>query len=214
MTYNVGDLILAEDEAKQGDGLHNGTSLATGKSGFFSTYSTFRAAESDIWVLHANVLVADPDFNINDDNAGGSAGTSAGTSAGGSISKKIGCWPRNKNTKKHIPMIYETPFPDISLEDCAREFLESPSKIIKWKPIIPRLIEPANRSDKLLIMRHGERVDHTFPDWFNHCFIDEEYVQQDINLPESLPRRYHDNLVYPWRFDPPLTNIGKRISPV
>lgn len=43
---------------------------------------------------------------------------------------------------------------------------------------------------RVFVMRHGERVDFTFGNWLSYS-LDEagNYVQQDLNLPDQLPKR-------------------------
>lgn len=58
---------------------------------------------------------------------------------------------------------------------------------------------------KVVIFRHGERVDFTFGEnWFTKCFENGKYVRTDLNLPESLQERDLEN----WKHDCPLTTIG------
>lgn len=99
--------------------------------------------------------------------------------------------------------------PETSLEDCARVAIDSEKKTIQWKSTIGKLLENPNESQKLLIMRHAERVDYTFPKWTEQCFSDSSgYQRLDLNMPLYLPNRKDDIYLYPWKFDTPVTNIG------
>ncbi|ODN00379.1 Protein UBASH3A [Orchesella cincta] len=65
-----------------------------------------------------------------------------------------------------------------------------------------------SRNRRVVIVRHGERVDHRFQDaWIENCFDNEgTYSRQNLNQPEQLPKRQG----YPQTFlrDTPLTEIG------
>lgn len=65
-----------------------------------------------------------------------------------------------------------------------------------------------NSNRKIIIMRHGERVDTTFGvRWLENSFNGNgEYIQKDLNMPKILPIRKH---ISHWKRDVPLTNIGK-----
>lgn len=66
-----------------------------------------------------------------------------------------------------------------------------------------------NKSNrKIIIMRHGERVDTTFGKrWLDFSFNEHgEYIQKDLNMPKILPNRKHRN---DWINDVPLTSIGE-----
>lgn len=58
---------------------------------------------------------------------------------------------------------------------------------------------------KIVILRHGERVDFTFGNgWYNNCFKSGRYVRMDLNLPEHLEERQDQA----WLRDCPLTMVG------
>lgn len=102
---------------------------------------------------------------------------------------------------------------ETSLEDCARGAIDSDKKIIPWNPTIGKLVERPNDSQKLLIMRHAERVDYSFPRWTDHCFTEiHGYERLDLNLPLTLAERKDGAYRYPWKFDPPLTNMGMSVN--
>lgn len=56
------------------------------------------------------------------------------------------------------------------------------------------------------MLRHGERVDFAFGNsWTQYSFNDSQnYVQMDLNMPETLPPRSADE----WEKDSPLTTLG------
>lgn len=96
-----------------------------------------------------------------------------------------------------------------SLEDCARSAIDSKRKIILWDSSIGKLLKPPRMGQKLMIMRHSERIDYTFPKWTDQCFTElDGYKRLDLNLPLALPERKDGFFRYPWKFDPPLTNMG------
>ncbi|CAM4410863.1 ubiquitin-associated and SH3 domain-containing protein A isoform X1 [Lepidochelys kempii] len=60
----------------------------------------------------------------------------------------------------------------------------------------------------LLVMRHGERVDHVFgKSWIQQCLTaDGKYHRADLNFPASLPKR-RDSIKH-FEYDPPLSCCG------
>lgn len=58
-----------------------------------------------------------------------------------------------------------------------------------------------SKNRKIIFLRHGERLDNTF----GSLWIQDEYKQIDLNMPESLPPREISH----WRIDTPLTVFGE-----
>nr|XP_053640631.1 protein UBASH3A homolog isoform X2 [Cherax quadricarinatus] len=66
---------------------------------------------------------------------------------------------------------------------------------------------PVDGPRKIIVARHGERVDFTFGDWTRFCFDEtRKYQQCDLNMPETLPQR--KGAPRSFYKDGPLTNIG------
>lgn len=85
---------------------------------------------------------------------------------------------------------------------------KSPEKITDNQTLERQQMKQKRRAKtKLIIIRHGERVDAVFGDtWFEKAFDQSgNYHRFHTNLPTSLPYRqnFQDYL-----FDPPLTELG------
>jgi len=67
--------------------------------------------------------------------------------------------------------------------------------------------QPSERKRRVIVLRHGERVDLTFGEnWTKKSFNESgKYLKTDLNMPKSLPEResFKD-----WENDSPLTNLG------
>lgn len=128
----------------------------TGESGYFPANHSIRVPESDCWSLHTKIHFIGSKNNRNQQNEEPTANTN--------------------NTRQ----------PQISLEDCARAAIDSERKSVPWKPTIGKLLESPKDSQKLLIMRHAERVDYSFPRWTDQV----TEFNEDINDVAKLHRAY------------------------
>lgn len=66
--------------------------------------------------------------------------------------------------------------------------------------------QPSERRRRVVILRHGERVDMVFGKlWTKESFKDAQYIRTDLNMPEALPTR---DSIKDWECDSPLTTLG------
>lgn len=69
----------------------------------------------------------------------------------------------------------------------------------------PQLTNARRSGRRIVILRHGERVDFAFGNaWTQFSFNDQTYVRMDLNMPISLPPRAPEE----WEKDAPLTTLG------
>ena len=74
--------------------------------------------------------------------------------------------------------------------------------LISYLILVNEVFQPR----KLLIIRHGERMDFVFKTWIQDCFDSSgHYFRKDVNMPKNVP--FRDNK-QDFQFDPPLTVIG------
>ncbi|TKR88330.1 hypothetical protein L596_012587 [Steinernema carpocapsae] len=62
-------------------------------------------------------------------------------------------------------------------------------------------------SRRVIIMRHAERVDRVFPTWTRLWLRYGNYVQYDLNLPTTVPKRRGGAKAF--EADPPITEYGR-----
>ncbi len=68
--------------------------------------------------------------------------------------------------------------------------------------------DPARKPRKIIVFRHGERVDWTFENWMRTSFDRKgQYRRTDLNMPRTLPPRKSGRRGF--LYDSPLTEIGK-----
>uniref|UniRef100_A0A0K0DYH6 Protein UBASH3A-like protein n=1 Tax=Strongyloides stercoralis TaxID=6248 RepID=A0A0K0DYH6_STRER len=63
---------------------------------------------------------------------------------------------------------------------------------------------------RFIFIRHGERLDYVFPEWFDNMITTKKYTLTDLNQPDSLCHLNRD--LEEFKFDTPLTNIGNIMS--
>uniref|UniRef100_A0A0K0FZ16 Protein UBASH3A homolog (inferred by orthology to a D. melanogaster protein) n=1 Tax=Strongyloides venezuelensis TaxID=75913 RepID=A0A0K0FZ16_STRVS len=65
-------------------------------------------------------------------------------------------------------------------------------------------------SKRFIFLRHGERLDYVFPEWFEDMVKTKKYIFSDLNQPDSLSHLNRD--LGEFKLDTPLTNTGSIMS--
>lgn len=195
----VGDFVYINPDAVKAstDGWVEATSWLTGCSGLIPVSLVERTAESNVWTLHKSISLSS---NTNGYNT---------TAAGG---------------VPFMPLVPAVPMALLNNPDADTRRLssddyssETSSNVSSSKALINPSADGLDTSGgtssktdarKLIIIRHGERIDFTFGHgWIPVCFdSDGSYRRKDLNQPKDLPKRSDPFSEY--TFDSPLTNIG------
>lgn len=190
LELNVGDYICVSEEALENskDGWVDGFSASSGCSGLFPFNYVVRVPESETWCLHRRIQICGTKSNEQSAEENVRNSTVAPT-------KQVELTSISLQNIKNLA------------EDSTRGAIDSSKKVVPWDPSVGKLVQPANNNQKLLIMRHSERVDFAFPKWMNYCFDSNGvYRRLDLNMPKTLP--FRKSGIEAWRHDSPITNIG------
>jgi ubiquitin-associated SH3 domain-containing protein len=196
----VGDYVYvaAEAMATSPDGWVLGTSWLTGCSGFLPKNHVRQTAKTDAWTLHmclpmGKVSKVSPRLEEKDRRSPSVRirldSTSSRRAEGAAAAHRTDLEVESLTLSSALPVSTSTPTTTLQKHSADRRKSPRPRK--------PR---------RVFIARHGERVDFTFGTWIPFCFENGKYVQKDLNMPASVPRR----LSGPEGFarDCPLTHIG------
>ncbi|XP_022920933.2 ecdysteroid-phosphate phosphatase isoform X1 [Onthophagus taurus] len=215
LELHTGDYVYISNEAlaNSPDGWVEGISWLTGLTGLLPESYTERTAESDAWTLHRKV-------SLNSLNPGGS----------GDAPSKHSSLQKTPLPQVNIPRKLSDTISPEEIDEVLRKLEISGDKedVVDGMDTkedigdkgkdntyenINKLAETGgntmeiDETQKLFIMRHGERVDFTFGSWIPYCFDEQgEYLRKDLNMPISLPKRSQGPASY--IKDSPLTNIG------
>ncbi|CAG0885806.1 unnamed protein product [Cyprideis torosa] len=175
----LGDYVYVsgKDVNSTSDGWVEGISWLTGNTGYFPLNYGQRVPESDAWTLHRTIPVL----------------------------KASGDEPM-------ISVVDGTCTPTRSLDALRNLRIHSDDSDFSPSPgqpppmEIPPLLPMAQSKRRIIIVRHGERVDWVFGTWVPYAFKDGTYKRLDRNMPPSLPGR---KLGYEaFSRDSPLTQLG------
>ncbi|KAB7504960.1 Protein UBASH3A-like protein, partial [Armadillidium nasatum] len=212
----IGDFVYVSGEslATSADGWVEGTSWLTGCQGFLPTNYIERTAESDAWTLHRALPIIGGTTGIDGletlslprrlpislsllnllENSEGSRRSTEGLSETSSLEK----------FHSRQASLDQSQASNLSLKDLEALYSKIETKKRYKEPLFKFPIEGPR---KLIVVRHGERVDFTFGDWIRFCFDDTgKYQQKDLNMPSTLPKR--DGAPLSFYKDCPLTNVG------
>ncbi|XP_050735772.1 protein UBASH3A homolog isoform X4 [Eriocheir sinensis] len=209
----IGDFVYVKGEslATSPDGWVEGTSWLTGASGFLPINYIERTAESDAWTLHKSIPVI------------GTSGRDCEESLPNrppiSLSL-LNLLENSEGSRRSTEVLSESSSMDrLHSRQASLEATQSPpfhkqedldalyAKVKKPKKEGPLYQFPIKGPRKVIVVRHGERVDFTFGDWIRFCFDEADvYQRRDLNMPEALPER--GGAPHSFYKDCPLTQIG------
>ncbi|XP_068206021.1 ecdysteroid-phosphate phosphatase isoform X3 [Palaemon carinicauda] len=211
----IGDFVYVNGDslASSPDGWVEGTSWLTGSAGFLPISYIERTAESDAWTLHKAIPVIGntviegldtlslprrPPISLSLlnllENSEGSRRSTEVLSESSSVD-------RLHSRQASLDAMQAQPLPQHDVLEVLY------AKVKKPKKEGPLYKFPIDGPRKIIVARHGERVDFTFGDWIRFCFDEAgNYQRRDLNMPETLPHR--KGAPHSFYKDCPLTNIG------
>lgn len=211
----IGDFVYVKGEslASSPDGWIEGTSWLTGSTGFLPINYIERTAESDAWTLHRAIpsigstgreglenvsLPRRPPISLSLLNL---LENSEGSRRSTEVLSESSSTDRLHSRQASLEATQLSPLPQQETLDALY------AKVKKPKKEGPLYKFPIEGPRKVIVARHGERVDFTFGDWIRFCFDEAgNYQRRDLNMPETLPER--KGAPHSFYKDCPLTNIG------
>ncbi|XP_045594027.1 ecdysteroid-phosphate phosphatase isoform X2 [Procambarus clarkii] len=211
----IGDFVYVKGDclASSPDGWVEGTSWLTGSTGFLPINYIERTAESDAWTLHRAIPVIGstgregletaafprrPPISLSLLNL---LENSEGSRRSTEVLSESSSMDRLHSRQASLEATQSPPLPQQEVLDALY------AKVKKPKKEGPLYKFPIDGPRKIIIARHGERVDFTFGDWIRFCFDETgNYQRRDLNMPETLPQR--KGAPHSFYKDCPLTNIG------
>ncbi|XP_076032213.1 ecdysteroid phosphate phosphatase isoform X2 [Oratosquilla oratoria] len=212
----IGDFVYVNPESlsTSPDGWVEGTSWLTGAKGYLPINYIERVPESDAWTLHKAIPII---------GAGVLEGLETVTFPRRppvSLSL-LNLLENSEGSRRSTETLHESSSidrlhsrqssldqPHQQLQQYAPGDLDQLyAKVKKPKKEDPLYRFPIEGPRKVIVCRHGERVDFTFGDWLSFSFDKEgRYLRPDLNMPAKLPARH--NSPHSFYKDCPLTNIG------
>ncbi|XP_047498667.1 protein UBASH3A homolog isoform X3 [Penaeus chinensis] len=211
----IGDFVYVNGDSlgSSPDGWVEGTSWLTGSTGYLPINYIERTAESDAWTLHKAIPVIG--------NSGLEGLETATFPRRPPISLSLlNLLENSEGSRRSTEVLSESSSMDrLHSRQASLEANQSPllpkyealdalyAKVKKPKKDAPLYKFPIEGPRKIIVARHGERVDFTFGDWIRFCFDETGvYTRRDLNMPEKLPCRI--GAPHSFYKDCPLTNIG------
>ncbi|KAK7083298.1 Ubiquitin-associated and SH3 domain-containing protein B [Halocaridina rubra] len=212
----IGDFVYVNGDSLSSspDGWVEGTSWLTGSAGFLPINYIERTAESDAWTLHRAIPVIG---NTSVDEL-----DSFPLPRRPAISLSLlNLLENSEGSRRSTEVLSESSSVDrLHSRQASLDTMQSPqllqqqdvlealyAKVKKPKKDGPLYKFPIEGPRKIIVARHGERVDFTFGDWIRFCFDESgNYQRRDLNMPETLPHR--KGAPHSFYKDCPLTNIG------
>lgn len=197
-------MICVSEEALKtsADGWVEGFSCSTGEFGLFPLSLVTRARESDTWTLHCKIQVCNPTVtsssSVTTVNAAMPTEKDSNISA---VDDDVGCDNNHTTANNGVnkPKTQEEVNADNLHKYIARIIVTDTNQCVQT--------QAPSQQQKLIVLRHGERVDFTFANWTKNCFLaNGQYQRLDLNLPKTLPYRQSPHTA--WQHDSPSTMVG------
>ncbi|CAG0892093.1 unnamed protein product [Darwinula stevensoni] len=197
----LGDFVYVKPESinVSPDGWVEGTSWLTGCSGFLPLNRVKRTPQTDAWTLHKSIaLPQSHDLLLLED-------VGVGRRPFIEVQQRLSI-----EHGHHIRLFSEQP--NVShpkQEDFRKLATTGNDNVVEKIHKVEKEADPSSvkGSRKLIIVRHGERMENTFDSWILDVFEDSgKYNRKDRNMPCLLPMREGGCGAY-YR-DGPLTQLG------
>ncbi|KAH3887013.1 protein UBASH3A homolog [Dreissena polymorpha] len=176
-----GDCVFmdASENTRSTDKWFYGTSWLTGKQGMFPGPYTDRTAETWTWALHGTELMAQQETEQRNGETSHPQPTASGAGE-----------------------TYEALWKPVDVY-AKVDLCKKKGEKVKVE------MAPTAAPRKLVVMRHGERMDFVFGrSWVELCFDEQgNYRPCDLNMPASVPKRCGHH--YEYAKDAPLTVMGQ-----
>lgn len=180
--------INGEQLKSSADGWVEGVSWLTGCRGMLPINYIQRTAESDAWTLHKCISI-----NCLDNRQ-----------ALNQLAPSPEMINIHRSTNRRMPM---------TNLNCIDSKADNISLISNIDRVSKSDIDSATHKEmsqrRLIVVRHGERMDFTFDDWVLKCFKNDKYIPFDLNHPKTMPERAD---IIEFIGDTSLTRTGKLIA--
>nr|XP_026692047.1 ubiquitin-associated and SH3 domain-containing protein B-like [Ciona intestinalis] len=220
----VGPEDVSDASKSSFEGWFYGTSWMTGCSGFFPATHTEKSTDTDTWTIHKNCVLTSKATASDEGrklqrkySRGADEFHTSGYSSQTLLQNDIAEVPEidepthqqieSRDRSRHVPVpsnsgVVTTDPPPRPPKDDVYAQVQKPKGI---SPVLPTMNQ---RSRRIYIFRHAERVDVTFgKQWIKMSFDEQgHYHRKNLNMPQKIPKRVGGPEDF--NHDSPITEMG------